>query len=63
MSSVAVPFFRPDFSGGEIDEVVATLKSGWLTTGPRVKISGRSASRQGSRAPWSFSTLCTDWGF
>ena len=37
MSKIAVPFFRPDLSGGEIDEVVATLKSGWLTTGPRVK--------------------------
>jgi dTDP-4-amino-4,6-dideoxygalactose transaminase len=31
-----VPFFRPDLSGGEIDEVAATLRSGWLTTGPRV---------------------------
>jgi dTDP-4-amino-4,6-dideoxygalactose transaminase len=33
----SVPYFRPDLSGGEIEEVVATLKSGWLTTGPRVK--------------------------
>jgi perosamine synthetase len=33
----AVPFFRPDISDLEIDEVVAVLKSGWLTTGPRVK--------------------------
>lgn len=31
-----VPFFRPDVRQPEIDEVVATLKSGWLTTGPRV---------------------------
>ena len=37
MTNLAVPFFRPDLSGGEIDEVVATLKSGWLTTGPRTK--------------------------
>ena len=37
MSKTSVPFFRPDLSGGEIDEVVATLKSGWLTTGPRTK--------------------------
>ncbi len=37
MSKTTVPFFRPDLSGGEIDEVVATLKSGWLTTGPRTK--------------------------
>ena len=32
-----VPFFRPDFSGGEIEEAVASLQSGWLTTGPRVR--------------------------
>ena len=32
-----VPFFRPDIAEAEIHEVVATLRSGWLTTGPRVK--------------------------
>jgi len=32
-----VPFFRPDVTQLEIDEVVAALKSGWLTTGPRVR--------------------------
>jgi perosamine synthetase len=32
-----VPFFRPDISDAEIQEVVAVLRSGWLTTGPRVK--------------------------
>jgi len=32
-----VPFFRPDLCEPEIDEVVASLRSGWLTTGPRVK--------------------------
>lgn len=37
MTRISVPYFRPDLSGGEIEEVVATLKSGWLTTGPRVK--------------------------
>ena len=37
MSTLSVPYFRPDLSGGETDEVVATLKSGWLTTGSRVK--------------------------
>ncbi len=34
---IQVPFFRPDVRQPEIDEVVATLESGWLTTGPRVK--------------------------
>src|SRR5450631_2655804 len=37
VDAIKVPFFRPDLSGGEIDEVVAALKSGWLTTGPRTK--------------------------
>jgi perosamine synthetase len=32
-----VPFYRPDLGEAEIDEVVAALRSGWLTTGPRVK--------------------------
>jgi perosamine synthetase len=32
-----IPFYKPSIGGAEIDEVVATLKSGWLTTGPRTK--------------------------
>lgn len=32
----AVPYFRPALGDAEIDEVVATLRSGWLTTGPKV---------------------------
>jgi len=32
-----VPFFRPQLTEQEIDEVVATLRSGWLTSGPRVQ--------------------------
>jgi dTDP-4-amino-4,6-dideoxygalactose transaminase len=31
-----IPFHRPSIGEEEISEVVATLKSGWLTTGPRV---------------------------
>ncbi|HEY7791063.1 MAG TPA: DegT/DnrJ/EryC1/StrS family aminotransferase [Vicinamibacterales bacterium] len=31
-----VAFARPSLGTDEIDEVVATLQSGWLTTGPRV---------------------------
>ncbi|MBN1872933.1 MAG: DegT/DnrJ/EryC1/StrS family aminotransferase [Anaerolineae bacterium] len=33
-----LPFCRPDISQAEIDEVVDTLKSGWITTGPKTKI-------------------------
>lgn len=32
-----IKFSPPDISESEIDEVVAALKSGWITTGPRVK--------------------------
>lgn len=31
-----VPFFRPELADAEIAEVVAVLRSGWLTTGPLV---------------------------
>jgi dTDP-4-amino-4,6-dideoxygalactose transaminase len=32
-----IPFYRPNIEQAEIDEVVATLKSGWLTTGPKAR--------------------------
>ena len=32
-----IPFSPPDISEKEIEEVVAALKSGWITTGPRTK--------------------------
>ena len=32
-----IPFSPPDISEAEINEVVETLKSGWITTGPRTK--------------------------
>lgn len=34
---VEVPFYRPEIDDAAIQEVVAVLKSGWLTSGPRVK--------------------------
>lgn len=36
-SDISVPFFRPSVGNDEIEEVIATLRSGWLTTGPKVK--------------------------
>ena len=36
MTKITVPFFRPDVSGPELEEVIDTLRSGWLTTGPKV---------------------------
>src|SRR5439155_18949635 len=38
MKSINVPFFCPDLGEQEIAEVVATLRSGWLTTGPRARL-------------------------
>lgn len=37
MPPVDVPYFRPSIGDAEIEEAVAVLQSGWLTTGPRVK--------------------------
>ena len=35
--ATCLPFALPDITDEEIDAVVETLRSGWLTTGPRVK--------------------------
>jgi perosamine synthetase len=32
-----VPFAMPDIGEAEIESVVDTLRSGWLTTGPKVR--------------------------
>ena len=37
MNKLQVPFFRPSLQEQEVNEVVETLRSGWLTSGPRVK--------------------------
>ena len=34
---IVVPFMRPCLNDDEIEEVIDTLRSGWLTTGPKVK--------------------------
>jgi dTDP-4-amino-4,6-dideoxygalactose transaminase len=33
-----IPFSPPDITDAEIEEVIQTLKSGWITTGPRTKL-------------------------
>lgn len=33
-----IPFSPPDIGDAEIEEVVAALRSGWITTGPRTKL-------------------------
>src|SRR6266849_10272172 len=37
MVKLQVPFFHPKLQDAEVNEVVATLRSGWLTSGPKVK--------------------------
>lgn len=45
-----IPFFRPSITEAEINEVVACLRSGWLTTGPRASEFERAfAERVGAR--------------
>lgn len=33
-----IPFSPPDITDYEVEEVIKTLKSGWITTGPRTKL-------------------------
>ena len=33
-----IPFSPPDLTELEINEVIDTLKSGWITTGPKTKL-------------------------
>lgn len=37
MSDTFLPFSKPSISEAAINEVVASLRSGWITTGPKVK--------------------------
>jgi perosamine synthetase len=37
VNKLQVPFFRPSLQDHEVAEVVDTLRSGWLTSGPKVK--------------------------
>ncbi len=37
MTKLQVPFFRPALQNEEINEVLTTLRSGWLTSGPQVQ--------------------------
>ena len=32
-----IPFSPPDITEEEINEVIDTLRSGWITTGPKTK--------------------------
>jgi dTDP-4-amino-4,6-dideoxygalactose transaminase len=54
-----VPFCRPDITDAEIAEVVDTLRSGWITTGPKVK-RFEDAFAKAMGAPWAVAvSSCT----
>ena len=36
-SSMFIPFAKPEIGDEEIAEVIDSLKSGWVTTGPKTK--------------------------
>lgn len=36
-NNISIPFSPPDISDEEINEVIKTMKSGWITTGPKTK--------------------------
>ena len=45
-----IPFSPPDITDDEINEVVAALRSGWITTGPRTKeLEKQVAERSGTQ--------------
>lgn len=52
MKTFNIPFSPPDISEAEIVEVVDTLKSGWITTGPKTKLLEKKI------AEWVGTTKC-----
>jgi dTDP-4-amino-4,6-dideoxygalactose transaminase len=51
-NKIKVPFMRPEMGVEEITEVIETLRSGWLTTGPKVKLFERNFA-EAVRAPFA----------
>ena len=44
-----IKFSPPDITQKEIDEVVDTLKSGWITTGPKTKLFEKKIAKYRAR--------------
>ena len=42
MKAMNISFSPPDMSDMEIQEVADTIKSGWITTGPKNKRAGKT---------------------
>ena len=45
MENMHIAFSPPDITEAEIEEVVDTLRSGWITTGPKTKEFERQIAR------------------
>ena len=50
MKNMHIAFSPPDITEEEIAEVVDTLRSGWITTGPKTKLFG---NKQGGLSEFS----------
>jgi len=54
-----VPFCRPDVSAAEVEAVAETMRSGWITTGPKVKKFEEAFAAE-IGAPWAVAvSSCT----
>jgi perosamine synthetase len=57
--NISVPFMRPELGDEEINEVLDTLRSGWLTTGSKVKLFEQNFAKA-VRAPFAIAlNSCT----
>ena len=60
-----IPFSPPDITQAEIDEVVDTLRSGWITTGPKSKQFEREIAAYcgtDTAVCLNSATACVYWG-
>jgi dTDP-4-amino-4,6-dideoxygalactose transaminase len=58
-TALRVPFTRPDISTADVEAVAATVRSGWLTTGPRVAEFETEFSRASGAAHVVMLNSCT----
>lgn len=53
MENMHIAFSPPDITEEEIAEVVDTLRSGWITTGPKTKLLKRNWQNIWKQTGWS----------
>ena len=47
-----IPFSPPDITDSEINEIIDTMKSGWITTGPKTKKFEQPALAENVKSDW-----------